>query len=152
MTQRVSLTPQQAKYVAMVCQGHSHSDIAKSLGVARKTIIRWSKLPQIQSAIEEANAGSHRGIAEAQQERYKEIAKSTTTESMQLVEKFLPTSIKVVVSIMGKPDAKDADKIRAAELIAKWGGLGQIANQPQQSAEQNFHLYVAALENKNHAN
>jgi len=132
----------------MVCQGQTHSDIAKSLGVARKTIIRWSKLPQIQVAIEEANAGSHRGIAQAQEERYKEIAKSTSQQTMELIEKYTPAAIKTVVIILGKNDAKDSDKLRAAELLTKWAGIGQVANQPQQSAEQNFHLYVAALENK----
>ncbi len=151
MTQRDSLTSQQVKYVSMFCQGQNHSDIARTLGVARKTIICWSKLPQIQSAIAAGNAGSERGIAQAQEERYKEISKSAVSEAAELVERFLPASVKVVVSIMGKSDAKDSDKIRAAELITKWAGLGQTGNQIQQSAEQNLYLYIAALENKTDA-
>jgi len=65
MSQRDALTPKQCQYVAMVSQGQTHSDIARVLGVARKTIIRWSQQAHVKSAIAEAQAGSQRGIAQA---------------------------------------------------------------------------------------
>ena len=149
------LTPQQAQMVALTTQGQSQIQIAKTLGVSRQTIIRWGKLPHVQSAIAEANAAAQRGVAEQQQQQYKEIARAATLTTQELIEKLAPAAVKVVASIMARQDAKDSDKLKAAELLAKWSGLGQTANQPQQTSEQVLNLYLnnlSANTQNNHVN
>lgn len=144
-----ALTPQQAKMVSMTCRGFTNTDIAKELGVARKTIIRWNKLPHIQAAIAEANAAAQRGVANAQEKRYEEVAKSAQAATVEIVEKLLPHAIKVVGTILADREAKDSDRLRASELIAKWGGLEKANSQLQQAPEQTLNLYLANLNASN---
>lgn len=111
MSQHGALTKQQAQYVAMVSQGQTHTDIAKAIGVDRRTLIRWHKLPQVQAAIAEANAAAQRGVAQQQQEQYKEIAKSAQLATTELVEKLLPAAVKTVAQILTDREAKDSDRL-----------------------------------------
>lgn len=149
MSQHGALTKQQAEYVAMVSQGHTHTDIAKILKVDRRTLIRWSKLPHVHSAIAEANAAAQRGVAEQQQQQYKEIAKSAQVQTTEIVERLLPAAVKTVAQILTNKEAKDSDRLKAAELLSKWGGLGQTTNQTQQTGEQVLNLYLANLNANN---
>ena len=151
MSQHGALTKQQAEYVVMVSQGQNHTDIAKVLKVDRRTLIRWSKLPQVQGTIAESNSAAQKGIAENQQQQYKAIAKSAQAQTVEIVERLLPAAVKTVAQILTNQDSKDCDKLRAAELLSKWGGLGQTANQPQQTSEQVLNLYLANLSSQTHA-
>ena len=153
MSQHGALTKQQAEYVAMVSQGQNHTDIAKILKVDRRTLIRWSKLPHIQAAIAESNTAASRGIAKQQEKKYEEIAKSAQATTHEIVEKLLPAAVSIVGRILANSEAKDSDRLRASELIAKWGGLEKINNQPQQqTSEQVLNLYLANLSSQPHAN
>lgn len=138
--------------VTLITQGHSQKQVAKTLGISRQTVIRWAKLPHIQSAISESSAAAQRGVAMQQEETYKKIAKSTSATTAELIEKFTPSAVKVVAMILAKAEAKDSDRLKAAELLARWSGIGQAANQTTNTAEQTLHLYLNALENKNNAN
>lgn len=150
MSQHGALTKQQAEYVAMVCQGQNHTDIASVLKVDRRTLIRWSKLGHVQAAIAQANDAASKGVAEQQQQQYKEIARSAQAATTELLEKLVPASIKVVATILTDAEAKHSDRLKAAELLTKWGGLGQTANQPQQqSSEQVLNLYLATMNASN---
>ena len=62
------------------------------------------------------------------------------------MERLLPAAVKTVAQILTNQDSKDSDRLKAAELLSKWGGLGQTANQPQQqTSEQVLNLYLANL-------
>lgn len=140
-----ALTPEQAKMVSMFCQGMTNTAIAETLGVARKTIIRWSKLPHIKDAIAQASSRQTEAVAKEQGEQYRQLTKSTQAATTELLEKLVPASIKVVATILTDAEAKDSDRLKAAELLTKWGGLGQTANQQQQTSEQVLNLYLANM-------
>lgn len=152
MSQHGALTKQQAEYVAMVSQGQNHTDIAKVLGVDRRTLIRWSKLPQVQAAIAESNAAATRGIAKNQEKQYEGIAKSAQLATTEIVERLLPAAVTVVGRILANSESRDGDRLKAAELITRWGGLEKAANQSQQTAEQIMNLYVSNLAQNNSTN
>jgi len=56
--------------------------------------ISWHKLPQVQAAIAEPML-LLKGVAEQQQQRDKEIAKSAQLATTELVEKLLPAAVKL---------------------------------------------------------
>lgn len=145
-----ALTPEQARMVSMSCQGQTNTFIAEALGVARKTIIRWHKLPHIIEAIAQASSKQTEAVAKEQGEQYKQITKTTQVATTELLEKLLPASIRVVATILTNGESKDSDRLKAAELLTKWGGLGQTANQPQQTSEQVLNLYLANLSANTH--
>ena len=151
MSQQV-LTPEQAKMVSMVCQGQTNTAIAEILGVARKTIIRWQKLPHIKDAIAQTSNSQAEAVAKEQGEQYRQLTKSSQVATTELLEKLVPASIKVVATILTNGEAKDSDRLKAAELLTKWGGLGQHNNTTQQTSEQVLNLYLANLSSQPHAN
>lgn len=144
-----ALTPQQAKYVAMTCQGQTNTDIAKALGIARKTVTRWGKLPHIQAAIAQTSSRQTEAVAEQQGEQYKQFTKSAQLATSEIVEKLLPAAVKTVAQILTNRESKDSDRLKAAELLTKWGGLGQAANQTTQTGEQILNLYLANIATPN---
>lgn len=144
-----ALTPQQAKYVAMTCQGQTNVDIAKALGIARKTVTRWGKLPHIQEAIAQTSNRQTEAVAEQQARQYKQFTKSAQLATAEIVEKLLPMAVRTVATILANSDSKDSDRLKAAELLTKWGGLGQAVNQPQQTGEQILNLYLANIATPN---
>ena len=73
---------------------------------------------------------------------------SVRQSATELLEKLVPASIKVVATILTNGEAKDSDRLKAAELLTKWGGLRQTSNQPQQAAELTLKQYLVALETK----
>lgn len=146
------LTVEQAKMVSMTCQGQTNTSIAEALGVARKTIIRWHKLPHIRDAIAQASNRQTEAVAQQQGEQYKQITKFTQLETTEIVEKLLPVAVKTVAQILTNQEARDSDRLKAAELLTKWGGLGQSANQAQQTSEQVLNLCLANLSSQPHAN
>ncbi len=74
--------------VSMACQGQSNTAIASALGVARKTIIRWHKLPHIIEAIAQASSSQTEAVAKEQGKQYQQITKTTqvATTELQLCE------------------------------------------------------------------
>lgn len=146
-----ALTPEQAKMVSMTCQGQTNTAIAEALGVARKTIIRWHKLPHIIEAIAQASSSQTEAVAKEQGEQYKQITKTTQVATTELLEKLVPASIRVVATILTNQEAKDGDRLKAAELLTKWGGLGQQNNSTQQTSEQVLNLYLANLNANTHS-
>ena len=143
MSQQV-LTPEQARMVSMLCQGLTNTAISEAIGVCRKTIIRWHKLPHIQEAIAQASSRQTEAVAKEQGEQYKQLTKSAQAATTEIVERLLPHAVKVVGRILADGEARTSDRLKAAELLSKWGGLGQqnTTTTQQTSAEQTLSLYI----------
>lgn len=70
----------------------------------------------------------------------------------EIVEKLLPHAVTVVGRILANQEAKDSDRLKAAEMITRWSGLEKPANnQNQQTAEQIMNLYVSNLAAQTHS-
>ncbi|MGB3640562.1 MAG: helix-turn-helix domain-containing protein [Rivularia sp. (in: cyanobacteria)] len=119
-----SLGEEKLKAVALLATGKTKVETAKELGVHRKTIENWSKSPDFQKA-----------LMDTQDEIVEKAIEETSLTISEQVQALLPDAFKVLADIVKNPDSRNADKLKAVQLLGKWSGL-EDRKQPEQSNPQ----------------
>jgi transcriptional regulator with XRE-family HTH domain len=111
------LTPQQLEALELLSQGHTQQATADKIGASRRTITRWLKDEEFSQALQ--------GIKGAQFVVNPEILPVSDSPSAiwRKLNSLVPTVIREVEAILTNPDTRTADKLKAAQLLAKWSGL-----------------------------
>ena len=135
----MALSDQQLKALEILSRNGTQDQAAKAVNVSRRTIIRWTKLPEFKEGL---GATSKNRI-----EKTVEIIKQK--EDLE-IEDLVPKALQKVRDILEDSEARKSDQLRAAELIGKWAGLGQTVVQPETTpAEENLKGYLNYLSSAN---
>jgi hypothetical protein len=138
----MSLSEQQLAALQILSKNGTHNEAANAAKVSRRTIIRWTKLPEFKEVLE---TSSRNRI-----EKTVEIIKGK--ESLE-IEDLVPKALQRVHDILEDTEARKSDQLRAAELVGRWAGLGQTVGQTETNpAEDNLKGYLNYLASSNKKN
>lgn len=130
-----SLTPQQLEALSLLSSGFTQAETAQKLGISVRTVQRWARIPEFAEALEDVKRKAAEKTVEA------------TAENINAhVQKLLPKAIRTLEEILDDDEARNNDKLRASEILGRWGGLAQPQQQQQQSpAEESLKSYLTYL-------
>lgn len=107
-----------ASLPGLLASGRSFVSIGEQLGVDRETISAWSKLPNIQTAIEQIR---------------REASQQAVARLQALVEPAVDQVGRILTGdaceLCGRPRAEDKDVLKAAEFVGDRGGLPKTQRQ-----------------------
>jgi len=134
-----SLTPKHLQAVSWLAQGKTHAEVASELGIATKTVQRWSKQPEFTQAVSDVQS---RAVEVAVEETAQDIAGK--------IERLVPKAIAVLDQYLSDMTARGSDRLRAVHIIGTWAGLSQAQAKPEDTvAETQFKDYLTYLSIKN---
>jgi len=126
-----NLGEEKLKAVALLATGKTKTETAKELGVHRKTIENWSKSPDFQKA-----------LMDTQDEVVEKAIEETSLTISEQVQALLPDAFKVLADVLKNPDSRNADKLKAIQLLGKWSGMEDKKQPEQPNSELDFRLYT----------
>ncbi|MGI2908606.1 helix-turn-helix domain-containing protein [Tolypothrix sp. VBCCA 56010] len=133
------LSQKQLQAVKLLASGKNQSEVASHLGVNRRTIARWCENPEFTEA-----------VATGRPKVVQKLTESVSLKTTELIEVNLPKAIKTVVHILDDVEARNCDKLRAAQLLGKWAGLEKNSEADTKSQpELDLRAYLLSLSNKN---
>ena len=128
------LTPKQLEAISLLSSGFTQAETARQPNVSERTIHRWMKITAFLEALENTKRKATEKTVEA------------TAENINAhVQKLLPKAIRTLEEILEDDEARNNDKLRASEILGRWGGLGQQQQQQQSPAEDNLKNYLVYL-------
>jgi hypothetical protein len=107
------LTSIQIKAAQGLASGLSQGEAAAAAGASRRSVVRWLSDPLFSEKVSE--------LKDAVYKVEVEIVESATRDFS--LEKLIYKAKKVVNDVLDDPDARDASKLKAADLIGKWASL-----------------------------
>lgn len=137
----MKLSEQQLAALQILSKKGTHDEAAKAAKVSRRTIIRWTKLPEFKEVLE---ASSRNRI-----EKSAEVIKQK--ENLE-IQDLVPKALQRVHDILEDTEARKSDQLRAAELVGRWAGLGQTTVPETTPAEENLKEYLNYLASINKGN
>lgn len=112
------LTLQQLKAIELLSNGkRSQQSIADEVGVTRRTIVRWSANPEFQAAL--VGVGSNQFVVNPEVLQ----PQASPVSIRQKLSELMPSVIEETEAILKNPDTRTGDRLKAAQMLAKWGGL-----------------------------
>ncbi|MEM7592352.1 MAG: helix-turn-helix domain-containing protein [Cyanobacteria bacterium P01_A01_bin.83] len=126
-----NLGEEKLKAVALLAAGKTKIQTAKELGVHRKTIENWSKSPDFQKA-----------LMDTQDEVVEKAIEETSLTISEQVQALLPDAFKVLADVLKNPDSRNADKLKAIQLLGKWSGMEDKKQTEQPHSELEFKMYT----------
>jgi hypothetical protein len=115
----MALTPRQIRAAELLAKGHSQQAVGDQVGVSRRTILRWLKEQDFKN-LSYGLAG--RG-AEPPKKSVCERSPQPRQRNIIKAEDLVPDALGAVQVILQDPDARNADKLKAAALVGQWSGL-----------------------------
>lgn len=117
------LTPQQLQAIELLSNGNrTQESVATEVGVTRRTIVRWLANPEFQAAL--AGVGSNQFVVNQAVINPEIIQPQQSPVSIrQKLSELMPSVIEETESILKNPDTRTGDRLKAAQMLAKWGGL-----------------------------
>jgi hypothetical protein len=113
----------------------TYEEAASAAKVNRRTVIRWAKIPEFKEQLGNFSKARVRVASEVIKEQ----------EKLE-IEDLVPKALAKVRDILEDEDSRRADQLRAAEIVGKWAGLGQIQVEANTSpAEENLKGYLNYL-------
>jgi transcriptional regulator with XRE-family HTH domain len=116
----MSLSPIQIRAAQLLARGLSQEETGKQVGVSRRTISRWlckEEFKNLSFGLVNSSSSSTKNEAEIQS------TSQTNDESSCELSHLVPLAFRTLQNILTDPDARKADKLKAATLIGQWGGL-----------------------------
>lgn len=142
MVRGMALSDQQLKALEILSRNGTQDQAAKAANVSRRTVIRWTKLPEFKE-----------GLGATSTNRVKKTVEVIKQKEELEIEDLVPKALQKVRDILEDDEARKSDQLRAAELIGKWAGLGQTLVQPETTpAEENLKGYLDYLVSTNPKN
>jgi transcriptional regulator with XRE-family HTH domain len=112
----MALSPQQIRAAELLAKGHSQQEVGDQIGVSRRTVLRWLK----QEDFKNLSYGLVGRVGEPAKPPPQRSPQPTGTLK---VEDLVGDALEAVKCILQDPDARTADKLKAAALVGQWSGL-----------------------------
>ena len=133
------LSEKQLQAIQLLAAGKDRNDVAIALNINRRTVSRWLEIPLFCEA-----------LAQARPKIVQKITENISLKTTELIEINLPKAIKTVVDILDDAEARNCDKLRAAQLLGKWAGLEKTSEPDTKSQpELDLRAYLLDLAKKN---
>jgi transcriptional regulator with XRE-family HTH domain len=139
----------QQEAAKLLAQGKTQEQVARDIGVTRRTISRWLQVPQFSRLArppvlevridEESIATVQASVAEVAEEAIATMQASVTEvaeEEKISIANLWHTALKTVRDILEDPDSRNLDRLRAAELVTKWIELDGHFRRSREDAEK----------------
>jgi transcriptional regulator with XRE-family HTH domain len=107
----------QIEAAKLLAQGKTQEQAAAAAGVTRRTISRWLRIPDFAQIV---RTGSEVGKAEALEEAIEVVTAAVAQEEQISIEQLWTAALKTVRDILENSESRNLDKLRAAELVARW--------------------------------
>ena len=115
----MSLSPQQIRAAELLSKGHSHQAVGESVGVSRRTILRWLKQPDFKNLsyglVGRSSQPPPQQSPQPSQERRRQSTSLTPEDLVQ-------DALEAVQSILMDSEARTCDRLKAAALVGEWSG------------------------------
>lgn len=134
------LSESQVKALQVLSKRGTYQEAADAAKVSRRTVIRWAKLAEFQEQLH--------SFSQARLEAVSEIIQKHEQCSIQ---DLIPKAISAVQNILDNNESKNADLLKAADLVGKWAGLGQTQTQSEAPVQDSLKSYITYLNEKNSA-
>jgi hypothetical protein len=133
------LNAKQLQAIKLLAVGKLQNEVAATLKINRRTIARWMENPLFCAA-----------LSDARPKAVQKIVENVSLKIADLIEVNLPKAIKTVVHILDDVEARNCDKLRAAQILGKWGNLEKNSELDTKSQpELDLRAYLLNLSNKN---
>jgi hypothetical protein len=109
------LSNQQLKALEVLSKRGTYQEAASAAKVSRRTVIRWTKIPEFKEQLGNFSKARIKAASEIIQDQGKIE-----------IEDLVPKALAKVRDILEDSDSRRSDQLRAAEIIGKWAGLGQV--------------------------
>lgn len=114
------LSPPQIRAAELLAKGHSHQEVGNSVGVSRRTILRWLK----QEDFKNLSYGLVGRAAQSPQPTQPQRSSQRRQESGSLTpQDLVEDALLAVQAILQDPEARTCDRLKAAALVGEWSGL-----------------------------
>src|ERR687885_2192832 len=113
------LTPTQIKAAELLSQGRSHQEVADSVGVSRRTILRWLKNSAEFKNWQYALISRPRPAEKPPKAPQAKIKADSLLKPSDLIQDALRT----IQDILCDPDVRVSDRLRACALVGEWCDL-----------------------------
>ncbi len=119
--------------LALLSRNVPQTRVAELIGVDRRTIVRWLKLPDFRKELFDSRRGHLESVldqvAESSESSEPSEASSLKNEEIQTsqVDLLIAKSITALDAILSCPESRNADRIRASELVLKLVGTDRVA-------------------------
>jgi hypothetical protein len=124
------LTLQQLKAIELLTDGkRSQQSIADEIGVSRRTIVRWLADQEFQEALK--GVGTNQFVVNPEVLQPQESPASIRQQLADL----MPDVLQVAKGILLDENARTSDRLRACQMIGKWGGLEDRIDSTEQALE-----------------
>jgi hypothetical protein len=114
----MGLSPQQIRAAELLARGHSQQAAGESVGVTRRTILRWLKQEDFKN-LSYGLVGRVQSPPQPLQRSPERRQQSSGLTPQDLVEDALVA----VRDILQNPDSRSSDRLKAAALVGEWSGL-----------------------------
>lgn len=134
------LLESQVKALQILSKHGTYQEGADAAKVNRRTVIRWAKLNEFKEPLQSLS-----------QARLEVISEVLQKHEQCSIEDLIPKAIFTVQNILENSESRSADRLKAADLIGKWAGLGQVQTQlqtPTQDSLKNYLEYLASKDNQ----
>ena len=116
----MSLTPPQIRAAELLAKGHSQESVGNTVGVSRRTIVRWLKREDFRNL----SFGLLGRAAQLPQPSSNPLPESRKQSNVLTPQDLVGDALEAVQSILQDPDSRNADRLKAAALVGEWAGLG----------------------------
>jgi transposase len=129
------LSEKQLVALQILSKRGTYEEAATAAKVSRRTVIRWAKIPEFKEQ-----------LGNFSKARVKAASKVIEQQQELQVENLVPKALAKIRDILEDSDSRRSDQLRAAELVGRWAGLGQVQQEPETSpAEENLKGYLNYL-------
>lgn len=138
MGKRYDYGEKKLQAIRLLASGKTMKEVAKQLEVHEKTVQYWCKQDDFKKSLEDIKA-----------QVIDQTIETSAQSINEQVQALLPDAFKVLSDIVKNPDSRNADKLKAIQLVGKWAGM-EDKKQPEQShPEMDFANYIKEKANTN---
>jgi hypothetical protein len=119
----MSLEPTQLKAAKLLAKGYSQTETAQSIGVSRRTVVRWLTQPEFKNLCF-GLSGEAQPVVKSVNPIDLESQVQVGIKSNNLtVEDLVGDALQAVQDVLTNPEARPVDRLKAASLVGEWAGL-----------------------------
>ncbi|NER25783.1 MAG: hypothetical protein F6J96_34840 [Symploca sp. SIO1C2] len=115
----VALTPEQVVAANALANGLPVNEVAKLVGVSKRTVLRWKKTEAFQAELRQGR----NSVAMTSVEVIRESRESNLRNSENRLSSLINKSFDVLEEVISNPEESTRSRLKAIETVGIWAGL-----------------------------
>jgi transposase-like protein len=124
----MKFSPKQIAAAKLLGQGKSQTEVAKAIGVNRRTVVRWLERHEFKQLCYGLIGGSTPTPKPPETPKPAINQQNPNRVSTEDLGNLAFLAVGCVSNILDDPDARASDRLKAAQLAGDWSGLGSQAS------------------------